>query len=323
MKDGAVRMGPWVLLPFLLCAHVVSGQTEFPNPQKEWRMCGMPRPAFVCDPDFILARGDAEKLDQIAAEFRKSTTAKCSDNAGISLGIFVKHNISKETTSKYEGGKALAEMIRRRWSLSRCDSDIVIVLLTQQNISDLSLGPAVASLLPDKTAARIMSDCRVHFESGWFYQGLESIANSLNDELVGLQRRGRPVFKNLVLGMGLGFGVLLILALAALFIVHRQNRTRKKSYCSDIYDGVPTKNNRRKTSFNREQHLERLKHLNSSDDENEDQYEDGQYSLRAQHPSMHFMRLQRQLSAVVEESPEDIKRFSSSSQKENIPVTEL
>ncbi|GBM70881.1 hypothetical protein AVEN_143520-1 [Araneus ventricosus] len=50
------------MLPVLLLnlQLVLGGGKEFPDPQKEWRMCGMPRPAFVCDPHFILPRGDGE-----------------------------------------------------------------------------------------------------------------------------------------------------------------------------------------------------------------------------------------------------------------------
>ncbi|GFY61898.1 hypothetical protein TNIN_50281, partial [Trichonephila inaurata madagascariensis] len=36
--------------------------------------------------------------------------------------------------TKYPSGKAISEMIRRRWGLSTCDGDIMILLLTQQNI---------------------------------------------------------------------------------------------------------------------------------------------------------------------------------------------
>ncbi|GBN78937.1 hypothetical protein AVEN_272739-1 [Araneus ventricosus] len=190
--------------------------------------------------------------------------------------------------------------------------------------SEFSLGPAVAKIFPESTAARIVSECRAHFESGWYYQGLESIANSFNDVLVRLQRQSKPVFKNLVLGIGLGFGVLLVLALAALLIVHRQNRRRKKSYCSDIYEGMPTTNNRRKSSFSQAEHLEKLKRLNSSDEEEEE--EDAQFVYKPRSSSVHFARMNRQLSDVLEETSEDIevlKRYSASSPKGSIPVTEL
>ncbi|GFQ64805.1 uncharacterized protein TNCT_412111, partial [Trichonephila clavata] len=72
-------------------------------------MCGMPRPSFVCDPEFILTRGDAEKLDQIATEFRKSTSCicpKCTDDIGVSLGIFIRHNVSKEVMMNIHGSSS-------------------------------------------------------------------------------------------------------------------------------------------------------------------------------------------------------------------------
>ncbi|CAL1294851.1 unnamed protein product [Larinioides sclopetarius] len=256
-----------------------------------------------------------EKLDQIASEFRKSTSCLCpSCNSGVALGIFVGHNVSKE---EYPSGKALAESLRMRWALSPCGSDIVVVLLTHQNTSDFSLGPAVAKIFPESTASRIVSECRGHFEYGWYYQGLESIANSFNDVLVRLQRNDKPVFKNLVLGIGLGFGVLFVLALTALLIVHRQNRKRKKSYCSDIYEGMSPANNRRKPSFSQAEHLEKLKRLNASEDEEE---EGGQFVYKPRSSSVQFARMNRQLSDVLEETPED---YSSSSPRGNVPVTEL
>ncbi|GFS93219.1 uncharacterized protein NPIL_52571 [Nephila pilipes] len=323
------------LLVFLLLLQTVCSQTEFPNPQREWRMCGMSKPAFVCDPEYILTRGDAEKLDQIAAEFRKSTSClcpKCPDNIGVSLGIFIRHNVSKEIMTKYPNGKAISEMIRRRWGLSSCDGDIVILLLTQQNISEFSFGPAVTNIFPQETASKILHDCLPHFETGWYYQGLESIANSFNDVLVKLQRQTVPTFKNLIFGIAMGFGVLLILAITAFIIMHRQSQKRKKSYCSDIFEGVPTKNNRRKPSFNQEEHFEKLRHLNTTDEEEDQETSYGQYTFTPSCNSLstnQFIRMQRQLSDVAEESAEDIEiqKYAStslsSSQKGNIPVTEL
>ncbi|KAF8788447.1 uncharacterized protein LOC129957342 [Argiope bruennichi] len=306
-----------ILLLLLNLQLVLGGAKEFPNPQTEWRMCGMPRPAFVCDPHFILSRGDVEKLDQIASEFRKSTSCLCSRcEIGVTLGIFLSHNISKEAATRHPTGKALAEMLRRQWALSPCGSDIVVVLLTHQNMSDFSLGPAVAKIFSESTATRIVSECRAHFESGWYYQGLESIANSFNDVLVQLQRQAKPVFKNLVLGIGLGFGVLLVLALTALLFVYRQNKRRRKSYCSDIYEGMSNRNNRRKSSFNQAEHLEKL--TISEEDE-------PQFIYKPRSSSVHFARMNRQLSDVPEEISEDIEvlKYSKASYKENIPVTEL
>lgn len=304
-------------------------------------MCGRPKASFICDPDFILERGNAEKLDQMAVEFQKSTSClcpRCTDDMGISIGIFIKHNISQESALKYPSGKDLSEMLRRRWGLSTCESDIVLILLTQQNISDFSMGPAVKNIFPHETAAQIMHQCRVHFYSGWYYQGLESIVNSFNDVIVRLQRQYTTTYKNLIVGVALGFATLFLLAVAAIIIVHRQGQ-RKKKNCSDAYESVPQKNNRRRSSFDQEEHFEKLKRLNSSDD---DDYEDGdasfgQYAFKPRETlsPVQFMRLNRQLSDVKEESSDDsevLKRnsgrassFGSAHFSPNrpIPVTEL
>ncbi|KAG8201773.1 hypothetical protein JTE90_012831 [Oedothorax gibbosus] len=320
------------LLTFLFGFSV--GSSEFPNPQREWRMCGRTKASYICDPDFILERSEAERLDQIARDIRRVTACicpKCSkDDPGISVGIFVRRNISKESLSKYPTGNDVSEMLRRRWSLSPCDGDVTVVLVPQLNMSGYSLGPAVVPYLPYTIADRIMAECSGHFESEYYYQGLESILNSLGDAIVEGQRHhiGPSFIRNMALGIGLGFGVLLVLALVALALLHREQVKRRKSNCSNIYADPPGTNNRRPRSFNHEEHLDKLKRLEEEDDNSdEDQHlpHDLQLPVR-------YMRAYRQLSDVAEESGEDdvSKRNSSLSSslcsptpKGSVPVTEL
>ncbi|XP_035209349.1 uncharacterized protein LOC118183844 isoform X2 [Stegodyphus dumicola] len=320
----------------------VTGKMEFPNPQIEWRMCGRPEPSFICDPEFILDRGNVERLDELANMFRRSTTClcpSCPSNAGVSIGIFIRSNITEETLMRYQTGRAVAEMLRKRWNLGKCDDDILIVLLTHQNISDFSMGSAVRKILSEQTAMEILKECRIHFDSGWFYQGLESVVNSFNDVIVQIQKEQKQSYRGLMVGIALGFGVLLVLAVVAFVILHYQSRISKQR-CSDIYESMPKLNNSNKFSVERgqEYQLQKLNEPNTSDEDGDDNYEETSYNQNTFTASSVFhARMQRQLSDVTEESSDDSEvivensdnispKFSLQPSKENthkIPITEL
>ncbi|XP_054711763.1 uncharacterized protein LOC129221322 [Uloborus diversus] len=324
--------------------------TEFPNPQKEWRLCGRYKPSFVCDPDFILERGDAERLDHLADDFRRSTSCMCRPcSSGISVGIFIKSNLSQESLEKYPDAKDLAETIRRRWSLGFCNDDIVIVLVTHLQMvpshfdsikSDFSMGSAVKNILAQEKADEILRDCRIHFESGWYYQGLESMVNSFNDILIQLQKERNGAGKGLIVGIALGTGMFLVLTVTAVVLLCRQSQ-RRKEYCDDILEKKPMKTNRKQLSKdNEEKHqLEKLKDPINSDGEGEDDDDDDEILSSVANSnnfsSLHFSRVRRQLSDITEVSTEECDTpkgdpsslpslyHTPSSYSHNLQITEL
>ncbi|XP_042908135.1 uncharacterized protein [Parasteatoda tepidariorum] len=251
----------WVL--WCLSLSTVYGVTDFfleyPNPQVKWRLCGQQKASYICDPNFILDRGDVEKLEMLAKEMKTSTKCLCSacpEDTNVQIGIFIKYNHSKELTVENPGNN-LAEMIRKTWHLGACDDDIIIVLVTQLNITGFSLGSSVQTILPEATAAQILQDCQVHFNSGYFYQGLESIVNSFNDIIIREQKKSSDSYRELLIGLLIGFAVLLVITSCAFAFHFRQVKRRKKS-CSNIYEKDVHQRNR----MNRPDVDEQLERLN-------------------------------------------------------------
>lgn len=76
-----------------------------------------------------------------------------------------------------------------------------------------------------------MKECRIHFISGWYYQGLESVVTSFNDALIKSQKEKKNFSKSLITGLSLGIGVLLILLILAILLLRRQKKIRAKG-CS-------------------------------------------------------------------------------------------
>ena len=314
---------------------MVAGTTvDFPNPQKEFRLCGRKNASFVCDPEFVLDIGDVDRLDHLAQEFRKSTTCICSPcNTGVSIGIFIRRSLTQEVAKLYPDGKGMAEMLRKRWHLGKCNDDIVIILLTDMNISDYSMGSSVQGILPDKTARLILTDCNIHFLSGCYYQGLESVVSSFNDVLVKLQKQKKSLSKSLIVGISLGIGVLLILLLLAVILLRRQSNRRKQG-CKNIYESVPTKSNHENFVNDKihEYQLEKLHQQSCS--ENEDDYM-GDEDANVNTLSRQFLQIKRQLSDVVEESDDgetikerenfsfDTLPYSPQGTNRSLQVTEL
>lgn len=301
---------------------------EFPNPQKEFRLCGRRNASFICDPEHILDIGDVERLDQLADEFRKSTSCLCSQcEVGTSLGIFIRSKLTEESTVKYPTGRSVAEMLRKRWHLGKCNDDVVIILLTEMNISDYSLGAAVKEILPDETAQLIMEDCNVHFLSGWYYQGLESVVTSFSDMFLKLQKEKKSFNKSLITGLSLGIGVLLILLILAVLLLCRQSKRRKQG-CSDIYESVPTDIHNENLINDKIKKYELQKSSNQSNSIEDDEESEEEISTFGRQ----FLQPKRQLSAVAEESDDndtfkDIASFKLTYSPQNtthpLQVTEL
>lgn len=273
---------------------------DFPNPQEKWRSCGRFKPSFVCDPDFVLGIGEADKLDRLAVELKRTTSCicnSCSKEGGISVGIYLKKNLTQSYLSHIG---MLAENIRETWHLGYCDDDIVIIAVAQGNVSGFSMGPEVQAIIPRSTALKIYNDCKIHFENGYFYQGLESMVNSFNDVLRRLQKPDKSSTRGLIIGAALGTGVFLILIFSAIMILrnHALRKRRKNTQNSSHY----TKN----LGYKKPNYRYRQPKAPTSSDEDENSSSDDLYNhLDKRETPFEFLPSRRHLSDVPEETSEE------------------
>ncbi|GIX89297.1 uncharacterized protein CEXT_581461 [Caerostris extrusa] len=80
---------------------------EFPHPQDTFRFCNRMKPSYVCDPDQVLKKEDADKLDTFILQLYKDTPCICNDcrneTGGIIIGIaLLKHMFQPYNKSQLE-----------------------------------------------------------------------------------------------------------------------------------------------------------------------------------------------------------------------------
>lgn len=169
---------------------------EYPNPMKQPRYCNRYRASFVCDPDRVIGKKQADALDAIIERIRNETLCICSNCGrsparGITLGVAIMEHVHRPHNKPItEAVRLFAETLRKQWGLGRCDDDILLLIATKDKQSHTLVGPAVSDVFPQEVADQIYLESRGHFANCDFYLGLESMAQSYFDMLRRLQVKG-------------------------------------------------------------------------------------------------------------------------------------
>lgn len=212
--------------------------SEYPHPMKQPRYCNRYRASFVCDPDRVIGKKQADALDGIIERIRNETLCICSacgrsPARGITLGVAIMEHVHRPHNKPItEAVRLFAETLRKQWGLGHCDDDILLLIATKDKQSHTLVGPAVSDVFPQEVADQIYLESRGHFANCDFYLGLESMVQSYFDMLRRLQVKG------LVAGarvqesggtsagaiVGIVFGVLaaVLLAVGAVLLVVRR-----------------------------------------------------------------------------------------------------
>lgn len=212
---------------------------DYPHPIRHPRYCNRYSASFVCDPDRVIGKKQADSLDRLIERIRNETLCICpscggrgSENRGITLGVALMENMQPQPNMPMsETVRLFAETLRKQWGLGHCDDDILLLISTRDHQSHTLVGPAVADVFPQEVADQIYLESRGHFSNCLFYQGLESMVQSYFDMLRRLQAKG-PVGQrhsgnagpSAGLIVGIVFGVLALMVLVAgtlFFLVNR------------------------------------------------------------------------------------------------------
>ncbi|KAL3238832.1 hypothetical protein MRX96_021862 [Rhipicephalus microplus] len=186
---------------------------EYPHPLTQPRYCNRYRPSFVCDPDRVMTKKQADALDGIIERIRNETLCICP------------------TQPVEEAVRVFAETLRKKWNLGNCDDDILLLISTKDTMSTTLVGPAVSDVFPQEVADQIYLESRGHFSNCNFYLGLESMVQSYFDMLRRLQLKGlvgtrlQPTAgASAGVIVGIVFGALagLLLAVAAVLLLVRR-----------------------------------------------------------------------------------------------------
>lgn len=212
---------------------------EYPHPVTQPRYCNRYAPSFVCDPDRVIGKKQADALDRLIERIRNETLCICptcektgSKPRGITLGVALMENMEQhKNVPMSETVRLFAETLRKKWGLGHCDDDILLLISTKDKQSHTLVGPAVSDLFPQEVADQIYLESRGDFSNCLFYRGLESMVQSYFDMLLKLQdksaaglRHPRNPGPSAGLIVGIVFGALtiaLVVAGAAFLVLKR------------------------------------------------------------------------------------------------------
>ncbi|XP_037523101.1 uncharacterized protein LOC119400180 [Rhipicephalus sanguineus] len=210
---------------------------EYPHPLTQPRYCNRYRPSFVCDPDRVMSKKQADALDGIIERIRNETLCICptcgkSHARGITLGVAIMEHVHRANNQPVEEAvRVFAETLRKNWNLGNCDDDILLLISTKDTMSTTLVGPAVSGVFPQEVADQIYLESRGHFSNCNFYLGLESMVQSYFDMLRRLQLKGlvgarvQPsagASAGVIVGIVFGALAGLLLAVAAVLLVVRR-----------------------------------------------------------------------------------------------------
>lgn len=202
---------------------------EYPHPMRQPRYCNRYRASFVCDPDRVINKKQADSLDRIIERIRNETLCICStcgnsQSRGITLGVAIMEHIHRPHNLPIsEAARLFAQRLRLQWGLGHCDDDILLLISTKDKQSHTLVGPAVSGVFPQEVADQIYLESRGHFSNCDFYHGLESMVQSYFDMLRRLQLKGLAGARveatsgtSAGVIVGIVFGALAVLALAVI-----------------------------------------------------------------------------------------------------------
>ncbi|GFU63560.1 uncharacterized protein TNCV_4256011 [Trichonephila clavipes] len=209
---------------------------EFPHPQENFRYCNRMKASYICDPDQVLTRDEADKLDAYIRKLYKETPCICSecksDSGGIIVGIaLLKHMFQPYNQHPSKTIRSFTQTLRQKWKLGKCDNDILIVVATTDRLSFTDVGKETAYYVSLDEAHRIFLENKAHFSAGNFYEGLNGMLTDYHTRTRIMKSRTKENDKGLNLGLISGsiIGAIVVLGiiLFIIFVVYRRIKRSK------------------------------------------------------------------------------------------------
>ncbi|CAG2115116.1 unnamed protein product, partial [Medioppia subpectinata] len=97
---------------------------EYPNPYEQPPYCRRTKPSFICDPDQLLTRKQANRLDALISEVKNTSACFCTycppNEKGFTIGVALIRNIFREyNVRQLQNAENFADYIRKKWNFDR------------------------------------------------------------------------------------------------------------------------------------------------------------------------------------------------------------
>ncbi|XP_015920908.1 uncharacterized protein [Parasteatoda tepidariorum] len=195
---------------------------EIPHPQDNFRFCNRMKTSYICDPDMILDKEQADKLDANIRQLFKETPCICDrcdgEEGGIVIGIaLLKYVFQPYNEHPSQIIRSFTERLRSKWQLGKCDNDILIIVATADRLAYTDVGKATSAYVSLKEAYRIFLENKAQFSAGHFYEGLNDMLTDYYEMTRSMKRP--PAKDKLNLGTIIGSIVGAVVVLAIIFLI--------------------------------------------------------------------------------------------------------
>jgi len=161
------------------------GVNDFPNPVLDPRACGRSTSSAVCDPDHLLSREAADRMDGVIDAARKEYKIRCTATGkmhDIQVGVAVLNKMNSpglcDENTRSGCGRAAEEYatsIYDRWGLGepQCGNGVLIFISKKDRQMYVKTGSSTQKRLTSSKIIEMMDVMKGHLRQGHFDMALE------------------------------------------------------------------------------------------------------------------------------------------------------
>ncbi|KAI8480997.1 hypothetical protein Bbelb_390590 [Branchiostoma belcheri] len=196
-----------ILLMLMVCLSVSRAQIKgagwtpeaYPNPQTQPALCGRANTfrnsSWICDPDGILTRWQADELDEYLESVRWETPCPCdvcdgvADGYNIAVALMKSMTVTDKSHNVSYRAQNFANYLRTTtWDFGSCDEGVVILISQKERRVYTSRGNQVRLKLTPFRVITIYEKHRAFFSLEEFQDGIAALIHDYKKVFIGTYR---------------------------------------------------------------------------------------------------------------------------------------
>ncbi|XP_066273155.1 uncharacterized protein [Branchiostoma lanceolatum] len=205
MADRASGLSRTTCILLMLMVWLSVGRAQgwtpeaYPNPQTQPALCGRPNTyrnsSWICDPDGILTRWQADELDEYLESVRWETPCPCdvcdgvADGYNIAVALLRSMTVTDKSHNVSYRAQNFANYLRTTtWDYGSCDEGVVILISQKDRRVYTSTGKQVRLKLTLFRVVTIYEKNRSFFSLEEFQDGIAALSHEYKKVFIGTYR---------------------------------------------------------------------------------------------------------------------------------------
>ena len=162
------------------CSAVIWRASTYPSPFVGNACKRNKNESWVCDPDSVISKSDADEIDVMLEQIRRYSHSPCyySRYNGYNVGVAIADKVQISYSIK-STAKSFAYYVRENtWKLPSdrlsCDDSVLLMLFKDARYVEISTGSLARKLIPDGAVSEIISKMRNDLSQNRFGAGLKT-----------------------------------------------------------------------------------------------------------------------------------------------------